>query len=216
MTNINCFDQRGHFILDTLVTQEAEIRLLSDDHRQRLVTLAKAAMADKAGQERIRAARIAVHEKEVAHANALEADQKSNPPITAHQAQRAAIDANAGRPVAQPKVNKKTRAALEAADVALADAHIEMQHAQTAARDAERAYGAACDQWRRCCHTPSDEEVRRQYIASGNAARIALKAETGSADKVEPVPAGQWALQKAMKARGRQENRFQSAPTKAH
>lgn len=211
---LNIFDQYGRVIPDVLVTEADEIEKLSDADRQKLISCVKAAMANQAGADRILAARQDIRAKESVYADALEADTKANPPITAHQALKAAIDANADRAVAQPKVNKKTRAALDAAELALAEARIELQHAVTAGPPLEKGFGAACDEWRKCLSTPSDMEVRREYIASSNAARIKAKEETGSAETVKIVPANQWPLQTAMQARGRQENRHQQLPTR--
>jgi hypothetical protein len=206
---ISIFDGYGR-IRDLSGTADvAVIETLPDDVRDKMFACIAAVKASEAGEARVVAARVAVREKEVVHSAALEAEHKANPAQT-HKESLAAVSA-AQRPDYKPepvKINKKTRAALAQADMALAEARSELTRATTEHRVLVATAGEKLNAWRLCLTTPSDFEVRRQYVERSTQDRAARVAAGLSAEPPKIQPAHQSELDKQFAARGKVQNRM--------
>jgi hypothetical protein len=81
----------------------------------------------------------------------------------------------------------KTKAAMDAANVALTDVRAELLHATAELRTLERKAGLAIDAWRLCQTTPTAEQVQRQYMARSLEERARRVAAGLSAEPVRVV-----------------------------
>jgi hypothetical protein len=225
MTTLNIFDAYGKLRSD--LDQEATaIEALPDDVREALFECIAAVKARDACEVRVYEAQHSVRNLEMVFRDALEADQglvaddlagtgykagrKANS-VTHQSALAAVIAANAGRKIAPPKMDKKERAAHDAAEAALAivrtardeaetalaEARIVLQKATPELRDLDRVAGEKINAWRLCQTTPSAEEVTRQYLqrSQDERARIAAANPAEPNEKCE--------LDKILGARGK-------------
>jgi hypothetical protein len=111
--------------------------------------------------------------------------------------------------LANTQLPEQTRAAMDAANVSLAEARSELTRATTDQRALEATAGKAINAWRLCGTTPSRDENIRNYVNASTderARRVAagLSAET---PKIQPH-ASQSELDKVFAARGKVQNRL--------
>lgn len=174
---LNIFNAYGSISRTALESEAATIDALPDADRKTLFACIKAVTDRDAGVTRANEARHDLRNKEMAHAAALDADQKANPPPS-HQSELArVIAANQGRTITPVKLNKKARAALTEAETALTGARITLQKATAELRTLETKAGEAINAWRLRQSTPSAQDVVREYQARGNEERARIAAE---------------------------------------
>jgi hypothetical protein len=208
MTNdLNIFDAYSRIRDLSSDADVAAIEALPDDHRTKLFECIAAVKASEAGSDRVYAVRADVRTKEAAYNVVLEAEQKANPPSTHKSALAAVIAANAGAKPEPVKVNKKTRAALAEADMALAEARSELTRATGELRTLESKAGEAINAWRKCLTTPSADEVTREFLAASQAERARRVAAGLPPQPTAPVPVHQWEIERVFAARGKVQNR---------
>jgi hypothetical protein len=200
--SFSIFDAYGHVRPMTEADAPA-IAALSEEENGKFFAVIEACQARDDGQERVRVARADVRAKEAVVTAAHDAEVKANPSATHKQALEAAVAAQAGRKPEVVRVNKKTRNALAEANLALAEARIELQHATTEGRALEIKSGFCIDAWRRCLTTPSDAEVRQAYVKADTDARM-KRVQAGLPADVPPPVTNQSPLEMAMAARGKQ------------
>jgi hypothetical protein len=208
MTNdLNIFDAYSRIRDLSSDADVAAIEALPDDHRTKLFECIAAVKASEAGSDRAAAALAAVRTKGEVYNACLESEQKSNPPSTHKSALAAVIAANAGLKPEPVKVNKKTKAALAEADMALAEARSELTRATGELRTLEAKAGEAINAWRKCLTTPTDEEVRREYVNASSAQRARRVAAGLPADAQKEIPTHRWEIERVFAARGKVQNR---------
>jgi hypothetical protein len=105
--------------------------------------------------------------------------------------------ARARKALAVSQLPAKTKAAMQAADEALASARAELLHAGADQKKLEAAYGASVNIWRGCLTTPTAEQVQREYMkcSQEERARQVAAGEVVVAEKSE--------LDKILGARGK-------------
>src|SRR5260221_619880 len=131
---LNIYDSIGR--VDPAAIDPAEVEKLPEPQRAALFECIKASRAAEDGEDRLGAARKLVVQTMRDYDVALAADQEANPPIDHITALRDVIAANNPNAPKRPqrKIDKETRAALDMAVTALAEARAELANAEVSLR----------------------------------------------------------------------------------
>jgi hypothetical protein len=196
------FDQYGKIRSD-LASEEETIASLADDVRGKLFACVSAVNAKTDVEDRVITARTDVRLKDVAYNDAVAKDNKANPPATFKSELERTIAANAGRAPEPVKINKKSKAHLATTNQELADARSELSRATAELRVLEAKAAEATIAWMGCLTTPSDQEIRRQYINAAADERLRRVKAGLPAEIPRPVPEHEWPIEKVFAARGK-------------